>query len=112
MPSRPATSNLHLYSKVLDPLHPHLKRSIPECPVFKWETPIFLNISGQIDSQNLLSQRSLDTETEIPMNILRKLESQKGDVRRKYCRFDNIISTNNNILIISFIRSSFTIIVK
>lgn len=79
LPSRLPNNNLHLYSKVLDNLNGNKKRDIPICPVHKWETPVFLNITAPIDLQYQSSQR-LD-EQETGALLRRKLESQKGEVR-------------------------------
>ncbi|XP_055908527.1 membrane-bound transcription factor site-1 protease isoform X2 [Eupeodes corollae] len=84
LPSRLAGSNLHQYSKVLDPNSPLKKREIPRCVQMDWEQPIFLNLTAQHDlkQQNeriMGGVVSHQEDGEISANFLRKLESQKGE---------------------------------
>ncbi|XP_055854672.1 membrane-bound transcription factor site-1 protease isoform X2 [Episyrphus balteatus] len=84
LPSRLAGSNLHQYSKVLDPNSPSKKREIPKCVQMDWEQPIFLNLTAQHDlkQQNERIMGAVvnhQEDGEISANFLRKLESQKGE---------------------------------
>lgn len=102
MPKRLPNNNLHLYSKVLlstsinDRLGGNspndaklkssssLKRPIPKCFRLHWDPPIFLNISTS-NEFHLLNGRNTDdidnTDVVDELNLRRKLESQKGEVR-------------------------------
>lgn len=77
-PTRLPNNNLHSYSKVLDPIKIGYKREQPSCPKLKWENPIFLNIIKT--KTNLETSAEFDNSVNIGNN-LRKLESQKGEVR-------------------------------
>lgn len=77
-PIRLPNNNLHSYSKVLDPIKIGYKREQPSCPKLKWENPIFLNVLKT--KQNLEANVEFDNSVNIGNN-LRKLESQKGEVR-------------------------------
>lgn len=77
-PTRLPNNNLHSYSKVLDPIKIGYKREQPSCPKLKWENPIFLNIIKT--KINLETSAEFDNSVNIGNN-LRKLESQKGEVR-------------------------------
>lgn len=86
LPSRLPGSNLHQYSKVLDPNNPLKKREISSCVHMDWEQPIFLNLTAQHDlkQQNeriMGASANHQEDGEISANLLRKLESQKGEVR-------------------------------
>lgn len=99
MPKRLPNNNLHLYSKVLQPATTNgvlgsgsgnegltktniqSKRPIPECNCLRWETPIFLNISSPTDFHLLKDDMSSDNAQAVELNLRRKLESQKGEVR-------------------------------
>lgn len=83
-PKRLPNNHLHLYSKVLMPNQKDigssspLKRPIPKCTKLWWDSPIFLNISASNHFYGP-SKDSIDMEGEL--NLRRKLESQKGEVR-------------------------------
>lgn len=87
-PKRLPNNHLHLYSKVLMPSGASssssipLKRPIPKCNKLWWDTPIFLNISASNDfhGSNKDDRENINTASEL--NLRRKLESQKGEVRR------------------------------
>lgn len=76
-------SNLHLYSKVLNPLTAG-KRDIPVCQALKWEQPVYLNVTTtkNVKEDHFQSQNipKLVDDIENSSNLLRKLESQKGEV--------------------------------
>jgi hypothetical protein len=86
-PVRLANNNLHLYSKVLEAQQPALrKRSLPTCPHLKWEVPIFLNMTAPHSLQQQQQQQAFGVVAEEQnVNMLRKLESQKGEVCRNLC---------------------------
>lgn len=90
-PKRLPNNHLHLYSKVLMPNQGDigssspLKRPIPKCTKLWWDSPIFLNISASNDFYGP-SKDSIDMEGEL--NLRRKLESQKGEVR-SMCYFSS-----------------------
>lgn len=75
-PSRLPNNNLHSYSKVLDPIKIGYKREQPSCPKLKWENPIFLNVMKTKFNPEI----NVEFDNSIGNN-LRKLESQKGEVR-------------------------------
>lgn len=87
-PKRLPNNHLHLYSKVLMPQGGSSsssgpsKRSIPKCDKLWWDTPIFLNVSAS----NVFhgpSKDDRDSDSAVgELNLRRKLESQKGEVRR------------------------------
>ncbi|XP_055705790.1 membrane-bound transcription factor site-1 protease isoform X2 [Phlebotomus papatasi] len=80
-PARLPNNNLYLYSKVLDQQNANRKRDIPQCPRLVWENPIFLNITQTIGLQNAGNGANEGIGGENSANsILRKLESQKGEV--------------------------------
>lgn len=103
MPKRLPNNNLHMYSKVLmadiggngkRDSHTHtssstnfnIKRDIPKCVDLRWETPIFLNLTtpNDLQHQNGKDKDDLDVDGAIianALNLRRKLESQKGEVR-------------------------------
>lgn len=100
-PKRLPQNNLHLYSKVLSPSftnndgniahESHIKsssqrkRPIPKCLHLRWDVPIFLNISASNDF-HLMNGRNKEDIDNVNMigesSLRRKLESQKGEVRR------------------------------
>lgn len=92
LPLRMPNNNLHQYSKVLDNHNANRKRDIPKCPKLLWETPIYLNITsfhaaGGDDMNNHVNQYRLSGEEQAAdigggVNLRRKLERQKGEVRR------------------------------
>lgn len=80
LPNRMPNSNLRSYSKVLNPDSELEKRQIPKCISFKWEQPVYLNVTpNEATIRNMRSEGS--DEWEIQAKSLRKLESQKGEVR-------------------------------
>lgn len=85
LPLRLPGSNLHQYSKVLDPNSPLKQRDIPKCVHMDWEQPIFLNLTAQHDlkqqNERIMSAVGANQQEdgEISANFLRKLESQKGE---------------------------------
>ncbi|XP_059622943.1 membrane-bound transcription factor site-1 protease isoform X2 [Phlebotomus argentipes] len=84
LPARLPNNNLHMYSKVLDHQNANRKRDIPACPRLVWENPIFLNITQSIGLQggvaNGVSAEGGVVGENSANSILRKLESQKGEV--------------------------------
>lgn len=101
LPSRLSGSNLYQYSKVLDQQNPQKKQQISKCSTFIWEQPISLNLTAPQDlrQQNERIHNMIDGLTngggggnaggihinnsedgENNSNLLRKLESQKGEV--------------------------------
>lgn len=102
MPKRLPNNNLHLYSKVLTLTDAGggasvvAKRDNPTCVDLKWETPIYLNVTAPNDLQYRNGRDRDDGDADgaagIAMNLRRKLESQKGEVRSvsvKFNRFYN-----------------------
>lgn len=99
MPKRLPNNNLHLYSKVLHPAttndvlstgavndgltkpNTQTKRPIPICNRLQWETPIFLNISSPTDFHMQKDDLDSHNAQAVELNLRRKLESQKGEVR-------------------------------
>lgn len=87
-PRRLPNNHLHLYSKVLMPnqgdstsANP-LKRPIPKCIKLWWDSPIFLNISASNDFYGPSKDDRDSGNMVSELNLRRKLESQKGEVRR------------------------------
>lgn len=87
-PKRLPNNHLHLYSKVLmldqegSSSTSPLKRSIPKCTKLWWDTPIFLNISASNDFYGPSKDDKDSVDLADELNLRRKLESQKGEVRR------------------------------
>lgn len=98
LPKRLPNNNLHMYSKVLLPANdsrnapsdgqvktmPLLKRPLQKCFRLNWETPIFMNISAPHDFHALRNKDDSDADGANvvgELNLRRKLESQKGEVR-------------------------------
>lgn len=87
-PKRLPNNHLHLYSKVLMPNQggssstSPLKRPIPKCTDLWWESPIFLNISASNDFYGPSKDDTDSVNMVSELNLRRKLESQKGEVRR------------------------------
>lgn len=90
MPKRLPNNNLHLYSKVLTmtetgSTHTVAKRDNPKCVDLKWETPIYLNLTAPNDLQYQNGREKDESDADgaagIALNLRRKLESQKGEVR-------------------------------
>lgn len=99
MPKRLPNNNLHLYSKVLTLIDPGgggasvvAKRDNPTCVDLKWETPIYLNVTAPNDLQYQngkdIDESDADGAAGIAMNLRRKLESQKGEVRSVSVNFN------------------------
>jgi hypothetical protein len=85
-PTRLANNNLHLYSKVLEAQQPTLrKRKLPTCHTLKWEMPIFLNMTAPHSLQHQTQPVPEEQQNQQNVNMLRKLESQKGEVCRNLC---------------------------
>ncbi|CAD7080576.1 unnamed protein product [Hermetia illucens] len=88
LPSRITGSNLNQYSKVLDPSNSQRKRTISQCPVLQWESPVFLNLTAPHDLKQLTNNdggiagghggAKVHEDGENNSNLLRKLESQKA----------------------------------
>uniref|UniRef100_A0A8D8L724 Membrane-bound transcription factor site-1 protease n=1 Tax=Culex pipiens TaxID=7175 RepID=A0A8D8L724_CULPI len=96
-PTRLATNNLHLYSKVLQGPG-NVKRDLPLCRPLRWEQPVSLNMSSLSgyglnerlmlqQQQELLARQAqipagglLGNEIDNSVNLFRKLESQKATV--------------------------------
>lgn len=96
MPKRLPNNNLHLYSKVLtmteaSGTHVVAKRDNPKCVDLKWETPIYLNLTAASDLQYQNGREKDESDADgaagIAMNLRRKLESQKGEVRSVSVKF-------------------------
>lgn len=82
-PVRLANNKLHLYSKVLEGYNK--KRKIAQCPALRWEKPVLLTTSEIKEPQFFLGGAGADNSENTDgantnNNILRKLESQKGEV--------------------------------
>lgn len=88
-PVRLPNNNLHQYSKVLESYNK--KRPLPQCQELRWKRPVYVAASVSkeqffLGAGNGLGGRGDDNlENEdganANNNILRKLESQKGEVR-------------------------------
>lgn len=99
MPKRLPNNNLHLYSKVLTMsdatgatgAHVVVKRDNPKCADLIWATPICLNLTAPSDLQYQNGREKDESDADgvanIAMNLRRKLESQKGEVRSVFCAF-------------------------
>lgn len=86
LPTRLPNNNLHQYSKVLDQQNGKRKRAIPVCPQLKWQLPIFLNLTASSNLQQpphsqYRAINSEELQENSALNLRRKLESQKGEVR-------------------------------
>lgn len=99
LPKRLPDNNLHLYSKVLQSgtnndrpigdsaddarikLNSSLKRRVPKCSELHWDPPIFLNISRSDDLHSSNERHIHDLVKNGELNLRRKLESEKGEVR-------------------------------
>uniref|UniRef100_U5ERS8 Membrane-bound transcription factor site-1 protease n=1 Tax=Corethrella appendiculata TaxID=1370023 RepID=U5ERS8_9DIPT len=90
LPQRLPNNNLHLYSKVLNPQSSssslNQKRKLQMCQQLKWEQPIYLNLTSVNNIQGadrLVQQKNYpgngENEIDNSINVLRKLESQKGE---------------------------------
>lgn len=89
LPSRLPNNNLHQYSKVLDNQNANRKRDIPQCPQLVWETPIYLNVTaGGGGGADMHANQYRSSAEELAdggaVNLRRKLERQKGEVRRDF----------------------------
>lgn len=111
MPKRLPNNNLHLYSKVLLPISNNengltddgatnlayikpLKRTNPVCIPLQWEKPIYLNITTPTDFLQFNGANRDDSDADVlnmvgELNLRRKLESQKGEVRSETYSMDN-----------------------
>lgn len=96
MPKRLPNNNLHLYSKVLtltdaSGTNVVTKRDNPKCVDLIWETPIYLNLTAPNDLQYQNGREKDESDADgsagIAMNLRRKLESQKGEVRSVSVKF-------------------------
>jgi len=78
----------HQQPHTVNQINVNKKRDIPMCMKFHWEQPIYLNISKitdngqQLYNQNLINNQNhiINEDIDKNSNILRKLESQKGEV--------------------------------
>lgn len=88
-PVRLPNNNLHQYSKVLEAYDK--KRPLPQCQQLQWKRPLYVSASSKeqffLGPGNGLGGLGNDDNNEnadganANNNILRKLESQKGEVR-------------------------------
>lgn len=88
-PVRLPNNNLHQYSKVLEAYNK--KRPLPQCQKLQWKRPVYVGVTKSREQFFLGPGNSLggagDDNPENAdgansnNNILRKLESQKGEVR-------------------------------
>lgn len=91
LPVRFVPNNLHMYSKVLDRNQIGKKRPLPGCPQRRWEQPVFLDVTAPVHLRPLQppamyddAMAALTNGVEGQASVRRKLESQKGGVRRDF----------------------------